>query len=409
MSRKYSSQLLNQLIFFKQKQFTGKVNVKDFVGTKWSLYLCLGRLVWAEGGIHPYRAWRRLLDRYCSQVNETNFKLDGDQKYECGDYYVLTILLQKKYITREEATEFIKIRASEVVFDMLQSQSRKPLKIEPETASTSSFLTSGLQMSISLVNIEEVLVEAEQAWVIWQEKGLQNFSPNLAPCMKKQERLREEVSGIVFQNFLRLLDGQRSLRDLAARMNKDVRRLASSLMPYINQELLELKEVKDINLPYLKPQSSARNSNNQDAQTDKPLIVCIDDSPQICRIMEKIIGKAGYRFIGVQQALQAVPTLISNKPNLVFLDIGMPIVNGYEICSQIRRVSQLKHIPVVILTGNDGIVDRVRAKVVGANAFVSKPIEVEKIVQAINENILKDTPQALPDRRVTPKIATNHA
>ena len=406
MSRKYSSQLLNQLIFFKQKQFTGKVNIQDYVGTKWSLYLCLGRLVWAEGGIHPYRAWRRLLDRYCPQVNETNFKLGGDQKYECGDYYVLTILLQKKHISREEATEFIKTRANEVVFDMLQSQSRKPLKIEPETASTSSFLTSGLQMSISLVNIEEVLVEAEQAWVIWQEKGLQNFSPNLAPCMKKQERLREEVSGIVFQNFLRLLDGQRSLRDLAARMNKDVRRLASSLMPYINQELLELKEVRDINLPYLKPQANSRNLNEQ---MDKPLIVCVDDSPQICRIMEKIIDKAGYRFVGVQQALQAVPTLISQKPNLVFLDIGMPIVNGYEICSQIRRVSQLKNIPVVILTGNDGIVDRVRAKVVGANAFVSKPIEVDKIIQAIDENIIKDMPKEQSNRKVMPNVATNPA
>ena len=50
-----------------------------------------------------------------------------------------------------------------------------------------------------------------------------------------------------------------------------------------------------------------------------------------------------------------------------------------------------KHIPVVILTGNDGIVDRVRAKVVGANAFVSKPIEVEKILQAIEENIITNS------------------
>ena len=389
MSKEYSSQLSNQLIFLKQKQFTGKVKIEDYAGVKWSLYLCLGRLVWAEGGVHPYRAWRRLLDRYCPDVNETNFKLDGDRSFECGDYYILTVLLQQKHITREEATECIKTRANEVVFDMLQSQSRKPLKIEPETASTSSFLTSGLQMSISLVNVEEVLVEAQQAWVIWREKGLQNYSPNLAPRMKQQERLREEVSGIVFQNFLRLLDGQRSLRDLAAKMNKDVRRLASSLMPYVKQELLELVKIKDIKLTFLQPQIPNNSSPASVGNSDTPLIVCVDDSPQICHIMEKIITKAGYRFMGVQQALQAVPTLISSKPDLVFLDIGMPIVNGYEICSQIRRVSQLKHIPVVILTGNDGIVDRVRAKVVGANAFVSKPIEVEKILQAIEENRLR--------------------
>jgi two-component system, chemotaxis family, response regulator PixG len=386
MSNKYNSRLSNQLIFLKQKQFTGKVSVKDSSGIEWILYLCLGRLVWAEGGVHPHRAWKRLLDRYCPQVNEDSLQLDKSQEFECGDYYVLTVLLQKKFINREQATEFIKIRANEAMFDMLQSEAKKPLTITPETATTSSFLTSGLQMSISLVNVEDVIVEAEQAWVIWREKGLQRFSPNLAPQMKEQERLREEVSGIVFQNFLRLLDGQRSLRDLASRMNKDVRRLASSLMPYIQQELLEFVKIDDIKLSHIETNSSAAQKRLD--QSNKPLIVCIDDSPQICNVMEQIITKAGYRFIGVKQALQAVPTIISAKPDLVFLDIGMPIVNGYEICSQIRRVSQIKHIPIVILTGNDGIVDRVRAKVVGANAFVSKPIEIEKIHQAIEENIL---------------------
>lgn len=403
MGNKYNSRLSNQLIFLKQKQFTGKVTIKDYSNTEWTLYLCLGRLVWAEGGVHTHRAWKRLLDKYCPQVNESNFQLDKNQESECGEYYVLTVLLQRKFIDREQATEFIKTRASEVVFDMLQSEAKKPLKISSETADSSSFLNSGLQMSISLVNVEEVLVEAEQGWVIWQEKGLQRFSPNLAPRMKQQEKLREEVSGIVFQNFLRLLDGQRSLRDLASRMNKDVRRLASSLMPYIQQELLELTAIKDIRLPYIENNSSAAKKRTE--QANKPLIVCIDDSPQICNVMEQIITRTGYRFIGVQQALQAVPTLISAKPNLVFLDIGMPIVNGYEICSQIRRVSQIKHIPIVILTGNDGIVDRVRAKVVGANAFVAKPIEVEKIVQAIKDNIMSES----VDRESPTNMVTNPA
>ena len=394
MGNKYNSRLSNQLIFLKQKQFTGKVNVKDSTETESVLYLCLGRLVWAEGGIHPHRAWKRLLDKYCAQVNETNLQIDKDREFECGDYYVLSMLLQKKFISREQATEFIKLRASEVLFDMLQSEEKKPLTITTENAASSSFLTSGLQMSISLVNIEDVIVEAEQAWVIWREKGLQRFSPNLAPQMKQQEKLREEVSGIVFQNFLRLLDGQRSLRDLASRMNKDVRRLASSLIPYVQQELLEFVAIDDIKLSHIETNSSSAKKRQE--QSDKSLIVCIDDSPQICHVMEQIITKAGYRFIGVKQALQAVPTLISAKPNLVFLDIGMPIVNGYEICSQIRRVSQIKHIPVVILTGNDGIVDRVRAKVVGANAFVSKPIEVDKIIQAIEENIMTNSHKKEP-------------
>ena len=386
MVHKSNSRLANQLIFIKQKQFTGKIKIICSTGVEWLLYLCLGRLVWAEGGIHPNRSWKRLLDKYCPRVDWKNLQLRQDKDFECGKYYILTVLLQRKLLQREQATELIRNRASEVFFDILQHESAKPLEITPETASTSSFLTSGLQMSISLVNIEEALVESEQAWLIWQEKGLGKWSPHLAPMMKKQEKLREEVSGIVFQNFLKLLDGQRTLLDLSARMNKDVRRLTSSLVPYINQELLDLLVIDDIEPPDIQVQNTDAAKQPQNAAT-KPVIACIDDSPQICNIMEQIITKAGYRFVGIQQALQAVPGLIAANPDLIFLDIGMPIVNGYEICSQIRRVSKLKHIPVVILTGNDGIVDRVRAKMVGANDFVAKPVEIEKIHEAIGNNM----------------------
>ena len=387
MVNKFNSRLANQLVFIKQKQFTGKVKITSATGTEWLIYLCLGRLVWTDGGIHPNRSWKRLVDKYCPQVDWNNFQFRKDKNFECGDYYLLTVLLQRKLLQREQATEVIKSRAIEVFFDLLQQESKNPLKITPETASTSSFLTSGLQMSISLVNIEEVLLETEQAWLIWQEKGLGQLSPHLAPMMKQQDKLREEVSGIVFQNFLKLLDGKRTLLDLSARMNKDVRRLTSSLVPYLNQGLLELLSIGDIAPPNLKVEDIGATDAKPKVSSKKPLIACIDDSPQICNIMEQIITKAGYRFVGIQQALQAVPSLIAANPDLIFLDIGMPIVNGYEICSQIRRVSKLKHIPVVILTGNDGIVDRVRAKVVGANDFVAKPVEIEKIHEAIAENM----------------------
>lgn len=394
MTNKSSSNLATQLIYFKQKQFTGNINIKGNSKTVWKIYLCLGRLVWADGGVHPHRSWKRLIDKYCPRVDWYVSEIDFSSKLDCGDYHVLKILLEQKLIGREQAIELVKTRGIEVLFDLLQIEAQQQLRISSEIASTSSFLTSGLQMSISLVNIEQVLHEAKQAWLIWQQKGLEKCSPNLAPVMRKQGRLKEEVSGIVYQNFLRLLDGQRTLRDLSSSMGKDVRKLTSSLMPYVQQDLLDIVEVEDIAIP----QYSQRLTLNEDAgDLSKPLIACIDDSPQICKILEQIITQGGYRCISIQESLQALPSLIKANPDFIFLDIGMPIVNGYEICTQVRRVTKLKNIPIVFLTGNDGIIDRVRAKVSGANAFMPKPIEVDKIINIIDK-FINNNSNSLPDK-----------
>lgn len=389
------NQLSKQLIHLKQKQFTGQIEIKGSGQTTWRIYLCLGRLVWADGGVHPYRSWKRLIDKYCPKIDWNNCNISFTPRDNKGDYHVLKSMLERNLIDRDRAIKLVNTRATEILFDLLQLENERELKISYTRDSASSFLTSGLQMSVSLVNLEQVLERAETKWVEWQQKGLSKYSPNLAPVMRKQQRLREEVSGIVYQNFLRLLDGQRTLRDLSWRLGKDVRQLTSSLIPYIRQNLLDIIEVKDINPP-LSDKSS--QGDRQAENSNKPLIACIDDSPQICKILEQIITKQGYRCISIQESLQAVPSLIKVAPDFIFLDIGMPIVNGYEICTQVRRVNKLKHIPIVFLTGNDGIIDRVRAKVSGANAFITKPIEIDKIITSIEKYLIEKT--SLEDKSI---------
>lgn len=382
MNNQDQQKLSSELINFKQKQFTGQINIQANTNTTWRIYLCLGRLVWADGGVHSHRSWKRLINKYCPQINWHDFRVETINKCDGGDHYVLIAVLEKKLIDRESVVELVKIRATEVLFDLLQLEDQHPLTITSEVASTSSFLTSGLQISISLVNIEQVLHDARQTWVSWQQRGLGDFSPNLAPMMRKQDQLQEEVSGIVYQNFLRLLDGESTLRDLSSRMGKDLRKLTSSLIPYVKQGLLDLLEVQDISPLQC---STGSSLGRETVDLSKPLIACIDDSPQICKVMEQIVTKCGYRYMSIQESLQALPSLIKANPDFIFLDIGMPIVNGYEICTQVRRVSKFKNTPIAILTGNDGIIDRMRAKVCGANAFVAKPIEIDKIVSTIEK------------------------
>ena len=118
-------------------------------------------------------------------------------------------------------------------------------------------------------------------------------------------------------------------------------------------------------------------------------IACIDDSRQIIKVMKKIITKIGYDYIGIQEPLEALPALISSKPDLIFLDIEMPLLNGYEICGKIRKISSLKNTPVVILTSKDGLIDRARAKFSGTTKFLAKPLQINKIIEAIETLMLE--------------------
>jgi chemotaxis family two-component system response regulator PixG len=116
-----------------------------------------------------------------------------------------------------------------------------------------------------------------------------------------------------------------------------------------------------------------------------PLIACVDDSPLVCKTLEDIITSNGFRFTKVQDAIQALPVLIQEKPDLIFLDLIMPVASGYEICTQLRRIPAFANTPVIILTGNDGLLDRVRAKVVGSTDFISKPIVAERVIGVIRK------------------------
>nr|MBA3923656.1 response regulator [Nostocaceae cyanobacterium] len=106
----------------------------------------------------------------------------------------------------------------------------------------------------------------------------------------------------------------------------------------------------------------------------------------------QMIAANNMRFVSIQDGMQALPILLEQKPDLIFLDLIMPVANGYEICSQLRRSSLFTNTPVIILTGSDGLVDRVRAKVVGATDFLSKPIVAEKVLGMIRKYIKTQQP-----------------
>ncbi|MEA5420923.1 response regulator [Spirulina sp. CCNP1310] len=262
-----------------------------------------------------------------------------------------------------------------------------PLRGAPRLGVRPSTADTGILPRNWTLEIDGALTQTQNLWSQWAQAGLALCSPNLAPIVKNHNQLQATLPPKSYQQLAELINGKRTLRDLAVLLKKDLLALTRSLLPYVRQQAMGLSEVPDLGAPPTAPAPPVCPVSP--AGDTKGVVICIDDSPQIGRTLEEILGEAGYRVIWVQEAVQALPTLLQHKPDFVFLDLMMPIANGYEICSQIRRVAQFKNLPVVILTSNDGLVDRVRAKMVGATDFMGKPIQAPKLLAALQKHWVK--------------------
>ena len=385
-STEQTGELTRQLASLQQKQFSGRLEVKSAAGVVWQLYLCLGRLIWVNGGEHPHRSWRRHLTKYCPQANQLQLQLSLKdlEPSECNNYQFLTSCVQKKLVKPQQIAALVKNKVQELLFDILQQQSCQKLSYAIESAKTSATLASMSKVPLALIDPKQAIEQTQISWSEWIKEGLAFWSPNLAPSITNPKSLAKLVLPKTYQNLVKLLDGKKTLRDLAFLLDEDVLKLTSFLSSYVHQGLLELVVVKDIVKPTNSVQANS-NSRQQQLKSDRhrPLIVSIDDLPEIGKLMGQIFKKAGYRFISIQDGLQAVSQLISCQPDLIFLDVDMPIVNGYEICAQIRRIPDLKDIPVVVLTGHDSMLERLRAKMAGTSDFLAKPIDAFNILDTV--------------------------
>ncbi|WP_414563764.1 MULTISPECIES: response regulator [unclassified Anabaena] len=372
-----SNNIFNEFKICTQLQYNGHLNIKSPKGNQWVFYYRLGRIVWATGGTHPFRRWRRQMAQYCPHIDVGKLQLRRqDISMDYWDYRLLEILYKKQKIQREQIHAIVENTIAELLFDLAQ-------KTDFVSVSCDRRQEVILETPMSFTSADLSMKQMQDSWKTWSEAGLANFSPDLAPVIRKPEQLQEHVSPSVYKNFVSLIDGKYTLRDLAAKMKQSIVPVTRSLLPYILKGIIELVEVPDLPLSVteLKSQPIATQSQKSTA----PLVACVDDSPQVCKILEEIITSNGMRFVKIQDAVQALPILIQDKPDLIFLDLIMPIANGYEICTQLRRISAFADTPVIILTGNDGLLDRVRAKVVGSTDFLTKPVTEDKLMSVVRK------------------------
>ena len=119
-------------------------------------------------------------------------------------------------------------------------------------------------------------------------------------------------------------------------------------------------------------------------------VMVIDDSKTIRRTAETLLKKVGCDVITATDGFEALSKIADNKPDIIFVDIMMPRLDGYQTTALIKNNKVFKSTPVIMLSSKDGLFDRAKGRIVGSEQYLTKPFTKEELLGAIKKHVLNN-------------------
>lgn len=118
-------------------------------------------------------------------------------------------------------------------------------------------------------------------------------------------------------------------------------------------------------------------------------VMVIDDSQTIRRTAETLLAREGYQVITAQDGFEALAKIADHAPDLIFIDIMMPRLDGYQACALIKGNPRFARTPVIMLSSKDGLFDRARGRIVGSDEYLTKPFTKDELLGAVRAHTKK--------------------
>jgi twitching motility two-component system response regulator PilG len=125
-------------------------------------------------------------------------------------------------------------------------------------------------------------------------------------------------------------------------------------------------------------------------------VLVIDDSNTIRRSAEIFLRQAGFEVILAEDGFDALAKISDHHPRVIFVDIMMPRLDGYQTCALVKQNPNLKSTPVIMLSSKDGVFDRARGRLAGSDRYLTKPFTKETLIEAVNACISPAASPAAP-------------
>ncbi|MDX2228143.1 MAG: response regulator [Leptolyngbyaceae cyanobacterium bins.349] len=331
------SQQLHPLSLFAQitnQAVTGCLRVTSGMAC-WLLFFDQGHLSYASNSINPFERLDRQLNQLSLHVPalvsavraqaRSQFEQSATpQSFIPGDYLAIRWLVEQRYLDRPQVTQLIREIAKEVMESLLRVTQGQYELIKPQA----------LPNYVSLCQIElRPLIEQCQT-------QLRQQTMTRSPTLNFQEPATPDPGPGVAD-------------------------------PPASPDRVE---------PAMPPPSPNGSNHHR-------TIACIDDSPTVLQAIHSFLEDSNLSIVMINDPLKALIQIIRCKPDLILLDVGMPNLDGYELCSMLRRHPSFKNIPIVMVTGNTGFIDRAKARLVGASGYLSKPFTRSDLTKMVFKHL----------------------
>lgn len=336
---------LSLLAQAKSRQISGCLHVSSNAGV-WSIYLDQGELIYASYSIDRFerldRHLRQLSRQVISLVSPVRvqvrllFESTPEMRSRIGsDYRALCWLVEQQHLTSEQAAGLIEELAKEV--------------------------------------IESFLLVQEGSYELIEKDKFDEFPSfyrlDLRPLVEFcQERLRQ----------------QRAAKPSVP---------SSSDRPEFVAKNRGIQASTTINSSLGHSSATVSNSDKKGKPPENvPLkatytIVCVDDSPTVLQAINSFLDDTSFGIVMVNDPVRALMQVVRSKPDLVLLDVEMPNLDGYELCSLLRRHPTFRNTPIIMVTGNTGFIDRAKAKLVGASGYLTKPFTQSDLLKIVFKHL----------------------
>ena len=339
----YPLSLLAQLT---SRRATGRLRIFTTYTEFWSIYLEAGKLIYAS---HSKNLFERL-EYYLQKLNQNIphfhnsdwlqagfiFNNAADKQPEAPtDYSVICYLVKQNYINATEAAILIDELAKETLESFLALKSGK---YEFSQESSLDELPKFCRLEIRL------LVEH---------------------CQKKLTNKQDIYSFNTMDN------------SLPAFTNNGSASAQEQIVPLSPQT----------NFEYPGYDENSANVNSSIAENIYT-IACIDDSPTILKSIKSFLDESAFFVITINDPVKALMQILRHKPDLILLDVEMPNLDGYELCSLLRRHSIFKNTPIIMVTGRTGFLDKAKAKMVRASGYLTKPFNQAELLKIVFKHLM---------------------